>query len=88
MTNLYKILPIATVKQAWFGVIVNKKIEDCRTNNSKTKVILKLPVTVQSVENVPNQWKPDFVANQPFMNEQEVLLELQNAEWQILLERT
>jgi len=71
--NLYKIKLIADVNPAWFGVIVQKSLEDCRHSNDGLSVILKIPDGVKTVDDVPDEWKADFTANEPYMNHTEAL---------------
>jgi len=79
--NLYKILPIEKVNPAWFGIVIEKKLEDCRKSIDGTKIVLKIPIRIQNIDDVPNIWKKDFINNQPYMNHEEILAELQKPEW-------
>ena len=73
--NLYKILPITSVRPEWFGVAtVEKSLENCRKNNDGTKVILKIPVGVKDINDVPDKWKQDFINSSPFMNHSQILI--------------
>ena len=82
MTNLYKILPVADVKPEWFGVIVEDSLETSRHSLDGSQVVLKLPVGVQSVEDVPEEWKQDFLDNMPYMNHEEAYALMQGPDWE------
>jgi len=78
--NLYKILPAGDVNKKWFGVIVNQRIEDCRTSLDGRKVLLKLPDTIKIDGDVPNGWKQLYLDNKPYLKIGE-LAELDTPEW-------
>ena len=79
--NLYKILPISEVKPEWFFAIVEKDLGACKKNNDGTKVVLKIPFQIKTINDVPDIWKADFLANAPYMNHSEILAEMQKPEW-------
>lgn len=77
----YKILPIGDIDPAWFTVIMQKNIDQCRKSNDGTLVILKLPPQVQSVDDVPEEWVADYTANMPYMTHAEALNTMSSLAW-------
>jgi len=80
--NLYKIIPIEHVKQEWFNSVVQINLDDCRKSLDGSLVLLKLPYSIQSEEDILDfKLKAEFIANKPYLNIDEVTSIMNSKEW-------